>query len=534
MFAIKRALRLAFEQGNLSCLRFSVTRKTSFGHVTDSVVAAAILVVVFMVGLAGETACAQGSPLGNSDAKLYFFTNDGCGPCLMVQPVIEALQKNGYPVQTVKEAQHPQFARQLGVDRTPTVVMIKNNRITHRHAGLIDGPDLQRWFAAVGIPRPPAFARSSTIRNTGVDSGLGSQRQSSDARPRPSEGTKVVIDRRVQPMGAAGEAITTFSSRTMHRGTARPSTDAENRALLATVKLRVEDPDGISYATGTVIHTHGTESLVMTCGHVFRDSKGQGRITAEYDFYGNRQTASGRLVDYDSDARDVGLVVIKTERPLPAVRLANKYTMVKSGLDVFSIGCDHGQDPTIRHTQIKNRAAYDGALKYDIFGRPVDGRSGGGLFTNKGELIGVCNSAAVQVDEGIYTALDTLHWQVATTGLSHLFESQGQSLAATDREPPQRRFAEVGQQNQNFATEINIARGGQTAELRQPAALRTMVPIPTRNPVSGNRPLNENDRSRYEVVIEVRSKRNPSLSEKIIIDDPTPELVQYLGRMKNQ
>jgi S1-C subfamily serine protease len=56
----------------------------------------------------------------------------------------------------------------------------------------------------------------------------------------------------------------------------------------------------------------------------------------------------------------------------------------------------------------------------------VDGRSGGGLFNEQGELIGVCNAAAVEVDEGIYTALETIHWQIAAVDLEHLFGIEGQ------------------------------------------------------------------------------------------------------------
>jgi hypothetical protein len=510
MFTINRALRVAFK-----------------------------FTVIFLFGFASHAAHAQ----SQNDAKLYFFTNDGCAPCLMVEPNIQALQRSGYPVQTVKQSDYPEFARQLGVDRTPTVVMIHNNRITHRHSGLIDGPDLQRWFAAVGITRPPAFEPKPVPKFDSRRRSLPLARSQDIPRKSQNVGTKVVLDRQVRPVDPNVEPIASFSSPTMHRGTARPRTAAEQRALLATVKIRVEDADGISFATGTVIHTHGTESLVMTCGHVFRDSKGQGKITAEYDFYGNKHTAPGRLIDYDSDARDVGLVVIKTQRPLPAVPLADKYASVTAGLDVFSIGCDHGQDPTIRHTQIKNRAAYDGALKYDIFGRPVDGRSGGGLFTRGGALIGVCNSAAVQVDEGIYTALNTLHWQVATTGLSHLFESSGDRIANNNASDPARRFAEVGGSDAGFATEIQETRNQRSA-IRRPRARSSMapIPIPTRNQVAGNRPLNETDRSpesspdrsSYQVVIEVRSTRDPSQSERITIDDPTPELIQYLGRMNQQ
>lgn len=483
--------------------------------------------VIIWVGFVSFSA--QGQAQGQNDATLYFFTNDGCAPCLMVEPNIQALQQSGYPIQIVKQAEHPEFARQLGVDRTPTVVMIQNNRITHRHSGLIDGPDLRRWFAAVGIARPPAFepAPERSRRATTPPE------RRAPVYPRTGAGTKVTLDREVRQVDPDSRPRTSFSSPTMHRGTATPRSTAEQRALLATVKLRVEDSEGISYATGTVIHTHGNESLVMTCGHVFRDSKGQGKITAEYDFYGNKQTATGRLVDYDSNARDVGLVVIQTQRPLPAVPLANKYLAVKAGMNVFSIGCDHGQDPTIRHTQIKNRAAYDGALKYDIFGRPVDGRSGGGLFTSRGELIGVCNSAAVEVDEGIYTALNTLHWQVARTGLAHLFESPNGRLANNNNAAERLlRFAEVGPSASRFATKIQQSQNqrSESAPQRRPSP-GTMGPISTRSQVAGSRPLSETERARYEVVIEVRSKRNPNQSERIVIDDPTPQLIQYLGSM---
>ncbi len=215
----------------------------------------------------------------------------------------------------------------------------------------------------------------------------------------------------------------------MLKGTNQPRTASERLALQATVRLKVEDPEGISYATGTVIHSHGGESLVMTCGHVFRDSRGKGVITAEYGFdTGQLKTGPGELISYDAKARDIAVVAIRTPVPITPVPIAPREATVERGNDIFSLGCDHGQSPTIRHSQIKNRAAYDGSIKYDIYGRPVDGRSGGGLFTSAGELIGVCNAAAVEVDEGIYTALDTIYWQLAAVKLEHLFE--GPAVAA--------------------------------------------------------------------------------------------------------
>ena len=46
--------------------------------------------------------------------------------------------------------------------------------------------------------------------------------------------------------------------------------------LAATVRLRVEDAQGRSFGTGTIIDARSGEALVITCGHLFRESKGKG------------------------------------------------------------------------------------------------------------------------------------------------------------------------------------------------------------------------------------------------------------------
>ena len=84
----------------------------------------------------------------------------------------------------------------------------------------------------------------------------------------------------------------------------QPVTDAA--MLAASVRLRVEDPQGHSCGSGTIIDARaGGEALVLTCGHLFRDSKGTGKI--EVDVYGPAPAVRvpGRLVAYDLE-RDVG------------------------------------------------------------------------------------------------------------------------------------------------------------------------------------------------------------------------------------
>ena len=446
---------------------------------------------------------------------LYFITNEGCAPCRQVEPGIEALKREGYPVTTVNYDANRQWASQHGVDRTPTVIMISNNKMVGRHAGLIDAGTLRKWFDVLGVRPGQALADRKP-----------------DSRP---VGTKQVLPESNVPSPNAGSYLSSssgveFSTPTMIKGTAMAGNSQERRALQATVRLKVEDPEGTSYATGTVIHSRQGECLVATCGHVFRDSRGTGKITAEYGFEsGSPKSAVGELISYDSNALDIGLVAIKASEAIVPVRIANRQASIDRGRDIFSIGCDHGENPTIRRSRIKNRAKYDQAIKYDIYGRPVDGRSGGGLFTQEGELIGICNAAAVEVDEGIYTALDTIYWQLAKVNLDYLFNDQQLATAAP---MPMLQMPVDGASNQTLANDSS--RNSQFAkDRRRNLADSRLAPIPSRQPGQTLVTLGGGNRNGVdmEVIILVRSTSDPSRTETITIQDPTPQLLDYLGDM---
>ncbi len=495
------------------------------------------MLVLALGGLILPTAYGAQSPGSNQASHLYFFTNDGCAPCRQVEPSIEALHREGYPVTTIKISEQPEVADRFHVDRTPTVVLVTGNQITGRHAGQISLPTLREWFAAVG-QRPVAIAKTKPRVQT--------RPQPLARAATPEAGTKVVIGSDNQPAGSknalarATDRSAKFSTPTMLRGTDRPGDGYEARALAATVRLKVEDPEGISYATGTVIHARENEALVMTCGHVFRDAVGKGVITAEYGFAdGQVHTAPGTLIQYDADAKDIGLVAIQTKHQLTVAPVAMASARVERGDTAFSIGCDHGQRPTIRRSAIKNRAKYDGEIKYDIYGRPVDGRSGGGLFTDRGELIGICNAAAVEVDEGIYSALDTIHWQLAATKLDHLFNDKTQpALASNDRTQPVDRLAARDPSRNEFAQSLSGQRTAATARARtrirprQPLAIDHPNSPPRQTRVGLDVPRGIGAGTDMEVIILVRSKSDPTVSDTITVQDPSPELLAYLNQMQ--
>ncbi|MFT5524108.1 MAG: hypothetical protein ACI9HK_002059, partial [Pirellulaceae bacterium] len=81
-------------------------------------------------------------------------------------------------------------------------------------------------------------------------------------------------------------------------------------------------------------------------------------------------------------------------------------------------------DPTLERGQITTVNRYLGPPNIEVSGRPEIGRSGGGLFTNDGLLIGVCNCADEADNEGLYASLPIVHWQLAQVGMQRLYQPQ--------------------------------------------------------------------------------------------------------------
>jgi|GEM_PF-1881932 len=467
----------------------------SFHQLTIKTLSALVSIVVTLV-ISCPQSLLGGAP--ENTTHLYFFTSQGCAPCEVIKPSLVKLHAAGYPVSIVDIRERPNWADHFRVDRTPTVIMVRDEKIVGRHAGVISHKELLQWYATSGFV--PSTTKAQPISTKVVIN---------DAMP--SASSHSVADLRRDGDG--------FQSATMHRGTSTPVNASEKIALAATVKIKVEDAEGISYATGTVIHSHGNESLVVTCGHVFRESEGTGSISGEYGFAsGNVSVASGDLMFYDAESKDIALLVLNTNgEPIPAVKIASERTTVDTGDDVFSVGCDHGQTPTIRHTRIKNRAAYDGSIKYDIYGRPVDGRSGGGLFNDSGELIGVCNAAVVDYDEGIYTALDTIHWQLEHTNLAHLFQHplpKSSLVANLDSSP--KSHSNIVRPKPEFPRSVPRRSGGTSL-----VSLRG-EDLPRGNSINSDQ----------EVLIIVKSKDDSVAAKTITLSNPSHRLIDYLQNMQ--
>jgi len=182
---------------------------------------------------------------------------------------------------------------------------------------------------------------------------------------------------------------------------------ASTPLLTSSVKLRVDAPTGHAWGTGTIIDTRQGEALILTCGHIFRESQGEGTI--EVHLFGDNSTVRvlGTCIFYDSDEIDLALVAIAPPCPVRAVPIAPVAYQIRPSQQVSSVGCDGGGNPTIRTHQVmsidrvgtprENRVPFH---YIQVSGAPVGGRSGGGLFSSEGYLIGVCNTADPQRNDG--------------------------------------------------------------------------------------------------------------------------------------
>jgi hypothetical protein len=191
----------------------------------------------------------------------------------------------------------------------------------------------------------------------------------------------------------------------------------------SSVHLTISDPQGLSHGTGTMIDARQGEALVLTCGHIFRDSQGKGDILIDFCGPGGPKQVSGRLVSYDLEC-DVALVSVRPGVPVRFAPLAPKDFPIAKGDRVVTVGCNNGGPATAEASTITAVNKFRAPPNLSVAGLPVQGRSGGGLFTADGQVIGVCNAADPTDHEGLYAALAAIHTELDEVGLTAIYENR--------------------------------------------------------------------------------------------------------------
>ena len=124
------------------------------------------------------------------------------------------------------------------------------------------------------------------------------------------------------------------------------------------------------------------------------------------------------IIGGDHDA-DVAFLKIQNASPLPTAPIASQLRLQRQE-SVFSIGCNNGDLPTRLNMKVIEVDRYEGPQNIVCTNDPVQGRSGGGIFNTKGELVGVCSGAFRKAKEGLYTGVRPIRDLALQHKLSYL------------------------------------------------------------------------------------------------------------------
>ena len=337
-----------------------------------------------------------------SETVLLDFYSDSCGPCQAMSETVQALAGEGLPVKKVNVDRDKELAAKYNVQYLPCYVMLVDGREVDRVVGSTTYNRLKRMFSVV--PSEPAGRPEQAVPIPPIDRNL--------------------------PLSAAEANEPPGSPNWDAPGP--PDNSPEAKLIAASVRLRIEDPDGRSCGSGTIIDAKNGEALILTCGHIFRDSKGEGFI--EVDLFGpeSARKIPATLISYDLD-RDIGLIWIRTPGPVTVARVAPPSYKVQPGDAVTSVGCNNGDRPSTRNSSVSSLDKFLGPPNLQVKGMPVEGRSGGGLFSDDGRLIGICNAADPTDKEGLYAALDSIYAELDRAKLPFVYAApQGNQAPKRD------------------------------------------------------------------------------------------------------
>lgn len=345
----------------------------------------------------------------SAKTELWVFSSPYCGPCQQLKPTLAAMESEGYPIRHVDIMEHPALASRHRVDRVPCLIMVQDGQEAARQLGG-DRNSIQRMFAAAGV-RP---GQRQPTKPMGWDGG---------AQAAPS-----LPNRPLEETGLAGPP-----------NEVPPGQGIAKKLLESSVRITVEDSTGKSYGTGTIVDTLKEDALIVTCGHLFRcdttqqqssNEKFEAQIVVEQFTVTPaglevKDRSVGQLLYCDLD-RDVALVAFRPTQPAKVAPVAASF-VEKTNDRVYSVGCDRGADPTVRDSRVTAVNRYNGAPNVETSGAPVQGRSGGGLFNSRGELIGVCFAADNEGDEGLYSGLASVHVGLDALGLQNVYSRPSSS-----------------------------------------------------------------------------------------------------------
>lgn len=403
---------------------------------------------------------------GESQPVLLDFHADWCGPCKQMRPAVKALADKGYPVESIDIDEDPATAQKYEVQAVPTFIVVDaDGRELGRSSGAQPAAQLAKLYLdareKVGAERPRQGDRR------------GDYLADADDEPPAAEADEET------PESLTEEEI---ADRADSRKSINP------KPWETVVRIKVHGNGSIGFGSGTIVYSSPEESLILTCAHIFKlDSRKQvspdkfpnkitidlfdGRLKGKQQLTCVQQGIAGQAVDYDF-ATDVGLIRIRPGKRLPYSRIVPAHWQPSERMGMYTVGCSEGRDATawstmITKTPTRMLRGNPEHLAIECTHAPLQGRSGGGLYTSDGYIAGVCNFAEPQGDRGLYAAPESIYKMLDRNKLAALYAP-----------------ATLGDPDTLLADRGAPARGG-----RRPGTLRGQSPDPEARP----RPVRQGD-----------------------------------------
>jgi thiol-disulfide isomerase/thioredoxin len=474
----------------------------------------------------GEPRTGRAGILDASSTVLLDFRADWCGPCRQMDSVVGQIISAGFPIRRVNVDQERDLATRFNVSGIPCFVMLVNGREVDRVVGVTDRGRLEAMFNRNGVAPGMNAARSQS-----PDTRMSS---SSQPVPFPPSDPNQYLNTRAAPRANSPGGADGVTDDGL-RGNSNSIGSQFDPLVRASVRLRIEDDRGNSVGSGTIIDSRSGEALIITCGHVFRDAAKGGHIWVDLFGPGAPQGVLGKLIDFDLNA-EIGLISIRTSYPVTVAHLAPAGYVVRNGDSVISVGCDGGADATPRQTHVTSINRYMGTPNLQVAFQPQQGRSGGGLFTPDGLVVGICYAADREDNEGLFTALPALQKVLDREGLEFVYR-EGSGLK--NQASGQGTFPAAGMTDSNsIAAAPN--RLSPAADRSMPAITETAItPTSATSHLQPGDQLTPDEQSAVDVLREkaknseviciFRPLNDPQAkSDIIVLDHASPALIRQL------
>jgi len=481
------------------------------------------------------------------DGVLLDFSATWCGPCQRVKPIVERLKRQGYPIRKVDIDRERSLARRFRIKAVPTFVLLVNGNEVQRFTGPISERKMRQLMAR--IPRASSEEKSSDPpnRNREVADAPQSLYGSSNTEP-PKPKRRFQLPLSTNTNTAENSKSQQVPNR-LNGAVVRANLDAANRLpdakipappkpIAASVRIRVQDRQGINYGSGTVIQSRKGRAVVLTCGHIFRGMARGSEVTVDLFDGSETREYTGKIVTYDLKA-DVGLVTIATEDTLPASPVASLKNAPRKGDELVGIGCGGGKPPRRIAVQVTGVDRYLGPGNLECTRMPQQGRSGGGLFDRSGRLVGVCFAAEPRNRRGLYASLRPVHALLQKAGINlRPVETDANDIRLASNHPKNAEGREVIQIDHRQLALMQVPFNDDKQTLQEDSVEVASGPFPPvppkKNPAADRRNLRGVDdvfekSGAAEVVCVIRPLDDPKAPSKVvIINRASPKFVRYL------